>query len=364
MPPVFGGRDDVLAAARVDLAQLRDGRPSARRAIEGLRGTGKTSLMARVRAVAEQAGIVTVHIEADPGGDPVADTTDELRRAATRLLPARGKVRKAISGLTSLSVSPSGLELTWDHDRDQRLIQALVVDAARIAGSVDRGLFITLDEAHEAESTLLKPILKGLHRVDQDRLPGGGWVAGLPGAVSHLIVAGQTYTERITVHDVGLLDRDAVGAAIGPPFAAAAVTVDEMVIDRVATESGGYPFFVQAWGQALWDACATPGRLDAADAARAAPEARRRAEDLMRFRWQRLTEGPRRYAFAMAELGGEGPWHTRDVARRLDRTAHQASPLRATLIDSGAATATGYGLIMFTVPGFGAWLRRTQPRIG
>lgn len=82
----------------------------------------------------------------------------------------------------------------------------------------------------------------------------------------------------------------------------------------------------------------------------------------MRFRWQRLTEGTRRYAFAMAELGGEGPWHTRDVARRLDRTAHQASPLRATLIDSGAATATGYGLIMFTVPGFGAWLRRTPTK--
>ncbi|MGI9015943.1 MAG: hypothetical protein ACR2HR_02365 [Euzebya sp.] len=76
--------------------------------------------------------------------------------------------------------------------RRRPLVQTLVIDLARLAQRVGRGLFIALDEAQEAESSLLKPILKGLHRVDQDRLPGGGWIAGLPGAVSTLIARGQT----------------------------------------------------------------------------------------------------------------------------------------------------------------------------
>lgn len=361
VPPAFGGRDAILRDARVDLGQLRAGRPAARRTIEGLRGTGKTALMARVRQAASMAEIAVAHIEADPGGDPIGDATDELKRAATSLLPASKKIRRSVEHLTSLKVGPGGVELTWTQHADHRLVHAIVVDTARLARHVKRGLFITLDEAHEAESTLLKPVLKALHRVDQDGLPGGGWIAGLPGTVTNLIKEGQTYAERIVVHEIGLLNAAEVEAALLPPFSKVGISVDPGVVERVTEESGGYPFFVQAWGEALWSACRNPGRVDSADAATAAPAARSRADDLMRSRWQRLTEASRRYAWAMVAQPGQGPFRTADVAAQLDRSLSQAGPQRAALIEAGVAMSVGYGLIDFTVPGFTAWLRRHQP---
>jgi len=141
----------------------------------------------------------------------------------------------------------------------------------------------------EAEHGLLKPLLKSLHRCDQDGYPMSGWVAGLPGTVSRLITRGQTYTERIALYPVGMLDRPAVDRAVREPFAVHGVVVDDEVIAVVHRESGGYPFFVQGWGEALWNATARADRVTVADVDAAGVEARIRADDLMRARWSRLS---------------------------------------------------------------------------
>jgi hypothetical protein len=362
VPPVFGGREEVLAAGRVDLEHLRAGRPAARRTLEGLRGVGKTALMARVRRAAEGVDLATIHLEADPREDPTGIARVEVTSALNRLLGTAGRAGRRLAGLRALSIGPGGVEVTWDGPAGDSLVEALILDAARVAADRERGLFVTLDEAHEAESSLLKPVLRALHRADQDGLPAGGWIAGLPGTVTRLIMQGQTYTERIVVYDIGLLDREGVAEAIRGPFAEhAGAKVSEAVIDRVFRESGGYPFLVQAWGEALWAAARSPRQIDATDAARAAASARARADALMRARWNRLPRRARRYALAMAALGEQGPYRTADVAGRLGGSQQAASPARDELLGSGAAAASGYGLVDFTVPGFATWLRRLQP---
>lgn len=361
IPPAFGGRDEVLEAGRVDLSTLARGRPAAGRALEGLRGTGKTALMARVRRAARDLGLGTAHLEADRGKAPYAIAVGELRDAVGHLLTVGRRTARRLGTLRSLKLAPTGVEIAWAGREDEHLVEALVLDAARVAEHRGTGFFMTLDEAHEAEEALLKPVLRALHRADQDGLPASGWFAGLPGTAQRLIAQGQTYAERIAVFELGMLDRDAVADAIARPFAAAGVSVEPAVLTRVHRESGGYPFFVQAWGEALWAACSDARQLRARDAAQAAPAARSRADDLMRSRWQRLTEQARAYTRAMAILGGDGPWRTGEVAAAMGRRASSASPARAALLASGAAAASGHGLIGFTVPGFAAWVRRHQP---
>lgn len=209
VPPAFGGRDEILAAARVDLEQLRVGRTAARRALEGVRGVGKTALMAFVRRVAAGGGLLTAHIEADPGGDPTQAARLELVGLLDAIVPDR-RARQALRGLRSVKLGPAGVELAWDGPHDDSLVEALALDVGRAAAARGVGALLTLDEAQEAEPGLLKPLLKALHRCDQDGLPLSGWVAGLPGTVGHLIAQGQTYTERVACTRSGCSTRSAV----------------------------------------------------------------------------------------------------------------------------------------------------------
>ena len=94
---------------------------------------------------------------------------------------------------------------------------------------------------------------------------------------------------------------------------------------RCSTASGGYPYFVQAYGKAAWDA-AVRSPITAADVKMAAPEAE--AELAVGFfgsRFERATPAEREYLRAMAELteGRDEPVGTSGVADHLRRRARR-----------------------------------------
>jgi hypothetical protein len=77
-------------------------------------------------------------------------------------------------------------------------------------------------------------------------------------------------------------------------------------------------------------------------------------------RFDRATPAERDYMRAMAELGIEtddGPVLTADVAASLDRKPSSLSPARDGLITTGLVFAEARGVVRFTVPHFGKFLR-------
>lgn len=66
-PPYLAGRDDLLDAFRVLIGRAQVGNPVQPLVLSGLPGVGKTVLLLRWRAVAEEAGWATAHIEARAG---------------------------------------------------------------------------------------------------------------------------------------------------------------------------------------------------------------------------------------------------------------------------------------------------------
>ena len=97
-------------------------------------------------------------------------------------------------------------------------------------------------------------------------------------------------------------------------------------LDALYAVSGGYPYFVQAYGKVTWDA--RPGRspITGADVRVAAPEAE--AELAVGFfgsRYERATPAERDYMRAMAALG-DGPVGTAEVADSLGRKPASLSP--------------------------------------
>jgi len=139
--------------------------------------------------------------------------------------------------------------------------------------------------------------------------------------------------------------------------------------------TGGYPYFIQAYGKVAWDSA--PGSpITGEDVLVAAPEAE--AELAVGFfgsRYERATPGEREYLRAMADAAQSGDLDTQDrdgpglddsesvttasVAAVLDRKPQSLSVARDALLKKGLIYSGERGRISFTVPHFGRYLRST-----
>jgi hypothetical protein len=141
---------------------------------------------------------------------------------------------------------------------------------------------------------------------------------------------------------------------------AGAVVGEQEALARALAYTEGYPYFLQEYGRRAWAQGDGP-RITAEDAetARALVE-EDLDENFFEGRIGRLTDSEKLYVAAMADLG-DGPQSSAAVARRLGRTPKSVSPQREALIGNGVVYAPGHGLIDFTVPRCGAFIRRRYP---
>jgi hypothetical protein len=198
--------------------------------------------------------------------------------------------------------------------------------------------------------------------------------AGLP-HLPAVLSAAKSYSERLFRYQrIDRLDRIAADQALCAPAARESVEYEPKALDLLYEKSGGYPYFVQAYGKATWDH-APANRITVSDVRVAAPEAE--AELAVGFfgsRYERATPAEREYMRAMAGLslgadtdGVSGPADdadaavpTAEIARSLARKPASLSPARDALIKKGLIYSGERGTVAFTVPHFGRYLR-TQP---
>lgn len=174
-----------------------------------------------------------------------------------------------------------------------------------------------------------------------------------------MLSASKSYSERLFKYSrIDRLDRKDADFALIAPAEREDATFDQEALDDLYVRSGGYPYFVQAYGKAAWDAAPT-SPIGAKDVEMAAPEAD--AELAVGFfgsRFERATPAEREYLRAMAELtdGEDHPVETSLVAKHLDRRASSLSPARDSLLKKGLVFSAQRGQIAFTVPHFGRYL--------
>ena len=138
------------------------------------------------------------------------------------------------------------------------------------------------------------------------------------------------------------------------------MTVASEALQRIFTETCGYPYFLQEWGKHAWDA-ADASPIDLADVEQASGTATAALdESFFRVRFDRLTPSERRYLRAMAERG-PGPHRSGDVARILQRPVTSLGPTRSQLIAKGMVWSPSHGDTDFTVPLFDQFMRRIMP---
>ena len=178
----------------------------------------------------------------------------------------------------------------------------LFTDLGGLAADVGKGIAVFIDEMQDLGPDDVSALCAACHEISQTGLPVIVVGAGLP-HLPAVLSASKSYSERLFRYQrIDRLARDAADLALTAPAEDedAAFTDDALAAMYAAT--GGYPYFIQAYGKAVWDrAPRSPITVD--DVLVATPEAESElAVGFFGSRYERATPGEREYLRAMADV--------------------------------------------------------------
>ncbi len=218
---------------------------------------------------------------------------------------------------------------------------------------------VFVDEMQDVGPDDVSALCAACHEISQSGLPVIVVGAGLP-HLPAVLSAAKSYSERLFSYQrIDRLDRENADLALRVPAEAEEAAYDEEALAALYAATGGYPYFIQAYGKTVWD-LAPRSPITAADVAVAAPEAERElAVGFFGSRFERATPGEREYLRAMADERFQGleSVPTAEVAAALGKKPQSLSPARDGLLKKGLIYSGERGRIAFTVPHFGAFLR-------
>jgi AAA ATPase domain len=378
-PPELAGRDREIKQFEIVLERVARGRPERSMVLTGLRGVGKTVMLNNFRSMALQRLWGTGKLEARPDQSIRRPIASALHMAVRELAPrhrAPDRIDDFLGVLKAFALrdpqAPKGATVSAQFGIDVPAARGradsgdlevdlteLFGDAASVAGDLGVGIALFVDEMQDVPAPDVSALCAACHELSQ---VGGPLIvvgAGLPHLPS-VLSASKSYSERLFRYArIDRLDRDAADQALIAPAEREDVVFKQDALDALYAAADGYPYFVQAYGKVTWDvAAASP--ISAADVAVAAPEAEGElAVGFFGSRYERATPAEREYMRAMAVIGDE-PVPTSAVADELSRKPSSLSPARDGLIKKGLIYSSERGLIAFTVPHFGKFLR-SQP---
>ena len=377
-PPELAGRDREIGQFEVVLERVARGRPERSMVLTGLRGVGKTVLLNSFRSMAIQRLWGTGKLEARPDQSIRRPVASALHMAVRELAPrhrAPDRVDRVLGVLKSFAAKDgrAGQGGTWGQlgidvpavrgradsgDLEVDLTE-LFADAASVAADLGVGIALFVDEMQDVPAPDISALCAACHELSQTGGPLIVVGAGLPHLPS-VLSASKSYSERLFRYvAIDRLDRESADVALLAPARREGADFEPAALDALYTAADGYPYFVQAYGKVTWDVAAC-SPVTAHDVSVAGPiAAGELAIGFFGSRYERATPAEREYMRAMATLGDE-PVPTAQVADELGRKPSSVSPARDNLIKKGLIYSSERGLVAFTVPHFGRFLR-TQP---
>lgn len=377
-PAYLAGRGSALQTVDDIRARLRhlgrSGGPLT--AFYGPRGYGKTSLLRQAQAATAEAGFLTGWVTGRSDRTMVETLAKSLspsvrsvgdRAAALVHRLDKVQVEFGVPGAkigAEVNTSSAGDVGNAGSDGAALALGELLEDTARFAANHYRsGLILFVDEFQEARAADRRSLLIALQEFDGDQMnpcPVAIVAAGLP-SVYAAVTEAATFGERSRFLEVRGLNEVAVAEALRVAAERAQVRWSDVAIEVATEASGGYPHKVQLIGDAAW-ASARPERggvVTEGHARAGAEAAETHMEQLFRTRWTAARPEHRRLLAAIAAGGGDTASRA-DIAVRLGVTSDALSRPREQLIARGLIEPTGHGKVGFTIPGFGAFVRRQE----
>jgi AAA ATPase domain len=382
----------VLAGRVVEQARIRDqlARVSTFGELGGPllvfhapRGLGKTSLLRTAQRQATELGFVSVWVACSREQSFLAELVRGVERSLERaeIVPAGARRRwKARLDKVGLEFGLPGVKVRADlgnagapasqpptGNAPIAALEDLLHDAARLVR--DRGgagLLVFLDELHAASAHDMALLLNTLQNLDGEREqnPLAVVSAGLP-VTPEALTRAATFGERSAFVPLDLLSSTDARSAITAPAEALGVTWSAAALDAVVGEARGHPYLLQLLGSATWRAVAPEeGRtVSIADVRLGIPEASAQLDAMYSARWGAATPREQEFLRAMA-AAGDGNVSRAQIAGTLGVSSQAISVPRERLIEKGVIEPVGHGLVRFTLPGFGDYVRERAPDAG
>jgi hypothetical protein len=378
-PQAVVGRDDQLEWFDLLLARIERGRTEQSMIITGLRGVGKTVLLGQFRTKALEHEWVVVELEVTKHDETEfrRDVSARLRTALLELSPkARwsDRFQHAAAVLKSFTISvdasgtlSAGLDVEAaegfaDHANLSMDLTDVFLALGEAAKEKSRGVVLLFDEIQFLSRQQLEALIQAMHKMVQRKLPITMVGAGLP-QIAELAGDAKSYAERLfKFPEIGVLSADDAKQALARPAHEEGVSFAADALDEAVAITGGYPYFIQELGYAVWTVAAGPTvTLEDIRVAQPAYEAKLDAS-FFRVRLDRATDLQRAYLRAMAQLGPAAQ-KASDVADVMGRTSTNLGPTRAELINMGLLYTPQHAYAAFTVPHFDRFLLRAIPTL-
>jgi len=376
-PPELAGRDALLEQAHILFGRVRRKKPEKSLLMMGLRGVGKTVLLNEMKRMAEQDGYRTIFVEASENKLLAVLLVPQLRTLffeLDRMAGTGNKVRRGLAVLMSfigaikVSVGEFDVGLDIDSERGAADSGDLEVDLTNLfiavgEAAVERNcaVAILIDEIQYLSSLELNALIMAMHKMQQLQLPLVLVGAGLP-ILAGMAGDAKSYAERLfNFPEIGPLEEEDASLALQDPVQKEGVEFEAAALHEIYRLTKGYPYFLQEWGYQVWNqAESSPITLHLVQQTTELV-VHRLDKNFFKVRFDRLTDGEKRYLRAMAELG-QGPYRTANISGQLgvERSA-TLSPVRSKLIKKGMIYSPAHGLMAFTVPVFDEFMRRSMP---
>ena len=276
LPPALAGREPEQAVLSQCLAALAGGRsPPHNVVLVGPRGNVKTALLGWFEEACRKASVQVARVV------PSRARTEEALRNA--LLPTSPLMRLLPRKWSVGGVGKAEWEASSAVARDW--VERLIRRCRRTP------MAVLVDEAHTLDLQVGQILLNVSQNV-RAKAPLVLVLAGTPGLFAHLGKMDASFWDRLGdgLLGIGLLSDAAAREALVEPLREQRVCIDAGALDCVIEQSQRYAYFVQLWGQALWNQRLATGetRLTADHVAAALPTVEMRTTDYYQRRYREL----------------------------------------------------------------------------
>jgi len=392
-PPYLAGREQQIHRFQRLLEDYPEKRRNLR--ITGLRGVGKTVLLKEYERIARRqewvvvrrdwskrlceeadfalalAGYLTEAVEA-------LSVKARIKKRVATAMKAIGQVQLQIADGVSVSVG-AGSERPASALLEDRLREALM-RIGEVAQAQGRGVALLFDEAHSVYDRRAKhqfplgALLSAFVAAqddDESPIPIMLVLCGLPPLIGN-IHAARSNAERLfraeAIDNLSLTaeppdELSAAAQALVRP--ATDIAYAPGVADRVARDVDGYPYFIQWFGEALWEAADLEGtRTITAKLYERERVAIQRSldEEFFEPRYRDARQADQGTLRAATSLGGER-FTKAGLDAATSRSTGALSQSLIRLIADNLIYRDDHGVYAYTAPMFGDFMRRRHPRL-
>lgn len=346
------GRDEIIQFV-VEAMTAGPTHPGFSSLILGKRGTGKTALLAKLRAELEAAGWVACQIDVlDPRAkSSAADAiTSEAQKLTGEMVKPRHRVRGARVGMAGAAV---GVDLAAPEQGDgvvearptQRALMELHEAAIKKGKRV--GVLLLVDEFHNLEAGDASIIASAVQNAKLDKKMIGFIGTGLESVEQTLEGTGFTFFQRCARRQTAALTPSDTRLALRKPLDDDGIQIPDSLLSRAATASGGHPYAIQSVGFHLWEkshhtSLVTEPALSHALAKMSADI----ANNIIGPTWSRLSHRKQEFLAAMSYDNSVS--RIADISTRMGVDRNSANEIRHRLIRDGLILPASHGTVRFS----------------